>query len=125
MLSKEDLVLDFCNYLKKMSKLIEKEAVLSLFSIKLVETRRLNDIYCCIAASWPEVYKKYVHSHGPLSLKSPMLYNKLKEATLNKFFLSADLCVVHYDKAIQTILSLKSAIKKDLSFILANNQDQD
>ncbi len=104
-------------YLKKLKKFIEKDANLCLGKIRIVDKKRFDDIFCCIEANWPEDYKKYLNFINARKLKSPVIYNKLLQATKNKFFFSTSLYSIKYSDAIKAIDQLISSIDYDMNFI--------
>lgn len=108
-------------YLRKLLDSIENDAVFIFGNISLVETKRLDDIFCCIEVSWPEEYKNYIKQQGGILLTCPKLYKQIKQATKNKFFFSSNYCVVRRKQAISLIRVLISSINNDMSLIRAKS----
>ena len=72
-------------YLKKLIFVIEKETTFSFFNTVFIDTKRLDDILCCIEASWPEKYKAFKNKKSNSIIKSSIAYKKAILAIKNKF----------------------------------------
>ena len=120
MINTQECTNDFKKYLKKLNLIIEMEAKLSLISSKLYDKKRIDDVMCCIEASWPEDYKKYIAKFDVKKLKTPTYYNQLIKAIKNKFLFSTDCYSVNYSKATEAISSLLISIESDMKFIYSD-----
>ena len=58
-------------YLKKLRAFIESGATFSLLDAKLYNKKRIDDLICCIQASWPNEYIEYTRKYGTGRFKSP------------------------------------------------------
>ena len=117
MASNEEAIVNVTKYLRKIQNLILNDAKFVFLGKNYVDTKRLNDLFCCVDASWPEEYTTFLSRQGDHNLKTPILYKKLKQATKNKFILSDSICVVNKDDAISAMNSIISSIKLDIKYI--------
>ena len=108
-------------YLKKLIFVIENETTFSFFNTVFVDTKRLDDILCCIEASWPESYKAFMSKKRNSKIRSSLAYKKAILAIKNKFILSPNLCIVHRKAAIAEIIKVLTYIDEDLRFIEKNS----
>ena len=116
----QESTVEFKKYLKKLLQVIEREASFTLISSKIYDKKRIDDILCCIEASWPEDYKKYIAKFDTKKVKSTLFYNKLMLAVKNKFFFSTNCYSVNYNEAVSAITSLLVAIENDMRFIYSD-----
>ena len=70
MLNPSDSAQNIKRYLKKLLRLIEHDAVFSLFKCTLVNKNKVDDIICCVEGSFPNEYKDYVKKMGPKGLRT-------------------------------------------------------
>lgn len=111
---------DIKKYLKKLLAVIEYESSFKLISTRIVDKKRIDDVLCCVEASWPEDYKKYMSKYDTKKLTSPLYYNQLILAIKNKFLFSTSHYSVHYNHATSAITGLIAAIDRDMSFIYSD-----
>ena len=101
-------------YLSKLSYLIQREATFSFFKTRLVDKSRVDDIICCIEASFPEEYKAVVKRTGSGGyLKTHKYWQQVLRAVKNDFRLSSSLYSVKTDPAIQAIGSMGMSLESD------------
>lgn len=112
-------ILEFKKYLDKLYNLIEREAIFSFISTKLVDKKRIDDLICCIDASFPEEYINYVKKTNK-SLETTKCYRRLQNAIKNKFLFSANVYLVRQREALAEIVELQQIIDSDMKLI--NNQ---
>ena len=117
----EEETVTFIKYLKKLKSIIELKPKFSLIENKIYDKKEIDDILCCIEASWPKDYKKYVMKFRTKKLNSTNYYNQIILAIKNKFLFSSNVYSVDYKKALNNITSLISSIEKDMRYI---NSDQ-
>ena len=65
-----EITLEFKKYLKKLIYILDNDIILSLGKNKLVKKSIIDDVICCLDASWPEIYKNYLTKKGPTRLQS-------------------------------------------------------
>lgn len=108
-------------YLKKLIFVIENETTFSFLNTVFVDTKRLDDILCCIQASWPENYKTFINKKRNFEIKSFQAYKKAILAIKNKFILSPNLCTVNRKIALAEIIKVLTYIDDDLKYIKKNS----
>ena len=113
----DEEIIAFKKYLKKLKSILELNAKFSLIENKLYDKKVIDDILCCIEASWPEDYKKYVMKFGAKKVSSTNNYNQMILAIKNKFLFSTNVYSVDYSKALNSITSLMVSIEKDMQHI--------
>ena len=113
-------VADFKKYLKKLKGLIVNNYVFSLFGKRLMHKNLVDDIFCCLEASWPEDYKAYMKRFKERNIKSPANYRNLVLAIKNRFLFSSNHYFVTFDKAMVAIDALYASIEKDMSYIYSD-----
>lgn len=107
-------------YLKKLIFVIENETTFSFFNTAFIDTKRLDDILCCIQASWPENYKAFINKKGDSKIRSSLAYKKAILAIKNKFILSPSLCTVNRKIATAEIIKVLTYIDEDIKYIEKN-----
>ena len=116
----QESTIEFKKYLKKMLAVIESNASFVLFNTRIVDKKRIDDVMCCIEASWPEDYKKYTEKYGVIQVKSSKYYKQLILAIRNRFFLSSSCYSVRYKDAQQAISMLLKSIDNDMNYIYSD-----
>ena len=120
MINPQESTIEFKKYLKKLLPVIENEASFFLLSSRIIDKKRIDDVMCCIEASWPEDYKKYIAKFDTKKIKSPLYYKQLILAVKNRFFFSTSCYSVNYRLALQAIHSLSTSIESDMRFIYSD-----
>ena len=111
-------------YLKKLRAYIQNDAKFSFLDAKLYEKKRIDDILCCIQASWPIEYKNYTAKYGSGRFKSPKYYQDLIKAVKNRFLFSTTCYSVDYIRAIEAIKQLHDSIDLDMRIILDEQENK-
>ena len=114
MLNPDEAVLEIKKYLKKLSNVINKEASLTLIKVKIVEKKRVDDILCCIDATFPDEYKACVKKHGVKALRTAGQYRQLQDCIRRKFWLNSESYAVLYNDAIGLINMISASIDADI-----------
>ena len=109
---------DIRKYLKKLQYTIDNEAVFTLLNVKIVDKKRIDDILCCLEASWPDEYKAYISRDDVETLKSYTGYTQLLLAIKNKFLFSTDVYAVQYKNVHNIITVILNSIESDINYIL-------
>ena len=116
----DEQIIALKKYFKKLLYIIKNDASFTFMDKKIVNKKRIDDIMCCIEASFPEIYKERA-SRGSNMLKSYALYQKLLQVVNNKFILSSSSYLVYYNDAQQYINSFLSSIDSDIREIFNSN----
>jgi hypothetical protein len=115
----EQKIIELKKYLHKLYNFIEREALFSFISTKLFDKKKVDDLICCIDASFPEEYKNYIRETQK-SLRTTKSYRELLNAIQNKFMFNTNMYLVHYQEALAKIVELQQVIDSDIKLI--NNQ---
>lgn len=121
MFNPDDNINDLRKYLKKLKNTIEREALFSIFDSKIMDKKKVDDILCCIEASFPKEYRDFVKANGVNKLRSSQAYMGIQQAIKNKFFFSTNTYEVIFSKAIASINTLEASFEPDMRLI---NSDQ-
>ena len=111
-------------YLKKLRAFIESGATFSLLDAKLYNKKRIDDLICCIQASWPNEYIEYTRKYGTGRFKSPQHYKNLIKAVKNKFLFCTTCYSVNYTKAMEAIKMLHDSINLDMRIIFEEQENK-
>ena len=117
MINPQESIIDFDKYLKKLRYTIEYCAVFSFIDLRILNKNVVDDIWCCLEASWPAAYKEYIAKHDKKKVKSHVYYEQLFKAVKNRFLFSSSYYKVDLNRAISAITSLSASIKQDINFI--------
>lgn len=116
----EELTAETKKYLKKLKNMIEIEPTFFITKTKLIKKTRIDDVLCCIEASFPDAYKSYIKNRGGRSMKSYSCYLNLNTALKNKIFLFGDSYSINDKEAMTLIITMTKSIDNDLKLILNN-----
>ena len=117
----EQEVAAFRKYLLKLRNLISRDNLFAYGDNKIVDKKKVDDLLCCIEASFPvDIIKKEKTTVQKL-LRSKGAYKELLNAIKNRFLFSNSVYLVHYSDAIARMDALMKAINQDLDYIY--NQD--
>lgn len=119
----KNLTLDAKRYLEKI-KLILVKPKLAFFDKRYLKKLEIEDLICCLEASFPEIFKKAIKDHKQSSLKSVRLYRNLTLALKlkkSKFF--ADCYVVSFKECYSLTEGLIKTIDSDIKKIVEDSTD--
>ena len=117
MYNTDEVILNVKKYLKKMTFVINNNAVFTLPNVKIVNKNKVDDILCCVEAAFPPEYRQYIQKFGPVGLKSNTFMSRINAAIKNRFFLSTDVYAVKHKELEPLVSGLVSALRSDLSKI--------
>lgn len=120
MLNPEESIVELKKYLIKFRSIIQHETKFSLGSSKLVDKKNIDDILCCLEATFPKEYKLYLKQQGQTKLKSGKYYLQLKGAIQNKFLWFTSFYLVRTEEALALIKSLGAALEADIRFVYSD-----
>ena len=111
-------------YLDKLRLALDNQALFSLGNKKYINKQMIDDILCCVEASFPEDFKKYEKEFGNIhALKTSKVYTKLTQSIRNKSFFSKNIYVFYYNETVPLIEHLKRTISSDLEQIKKQNHN--
>ena len=117
MLNPDDTIAELQKYLKKLEKIIINEASFSFGNNKIVSKSKLDDILCCIEATFPQEYKIFAQRNSSKKLKSYEYFKQLQNAIRRNFFLSGNSYSVDFARSKQLIGSISSSISYDMRIL--------
>lgn len=113
----EESMLNLHKYVKKLTNIVQNNAIFTFLDKKLIDKRTIDDILCCIESSFPEEYKDYIKKPIGRKSKSYSCYSRLKEKIQKKFFLSSSHYLVYYKEIPSITQALLKTIEADIKFI--------
>lgn len=113
----EEELEEFKKYLIKLRNLINHEAIFSFNNNKIVNKKKVDDILCCIHASFPKAYIEHRKKHGNNMLKTETCYKSLIKAIKNKFLFCNNVYLAFQTETSLRIGDLQNAIVADLKYI--------
>ena len=103
----EDLT-DLKKYLKKLQNTIARDIDFKFFGLNFIKKNKIDDVWCCILASLPEIFKKNLKSTFSKKLNSIIAYNHLFDAL--KSILSKSSCFIGSESCITSSISIHTNI---------------
>ena len=76
MLNPDEASIEIKKYLRKLVKIINEEASFTFFKVKIVEKKRIDDILCCVDATFPDEYKSLLTNSFLLGLDTELIEKK-------------------------------------------------
>lgn len=116
----DESILECQKYLKSLQKVINNHASLTLLKIKVVNKNRIDDILCCLEASFPDEYKKLLKQKNASQFKSISLYRAIKENIQKKWIFSSNDYSVKYKEAQSLISGFSVILEQDIRFLYNN-----
>ncbi|MCQ2738923.1 MAG: hypothetical protein MJ237_01705 [bacterium] len=106
-------------YFVKLKKTLNSQAVFSLGDKRYVNKQRIDDILCCIDASFPKKLKTFKSrfDRADANVKSYDIYQNLINNIRIKPLFGKDNYSINYTKAIKLIDDLEESINNDLIYI--------
>ena len=108
------------NYFSKLQKVIERDALISLFDRALVKKSSIDDILCCIFAKLPDTYKKILYNNPRTTLNSVICYKGLLSIFGKKKIMGMDMYLINKKHVKQLLSSIIKTITTDISYIEKN-----
>ena len=123
MLNPQKSLIETKKYLKKLKSIIEKQAKFTFIKSKLLDRLVIDDLLCCIEASFPDEYKEFVKKKGGRSLKSYVILKDLQAVIKGRFLFSSSYYSVRHKEAYELIDRLSKTLDYDLNLILSSSSD--
>lgn len=108
------------NYLKKLLRIIEYDTKFSFGNCRFVDKTKIDDIICCIDASFPANYKKWLKYATPRERKkitSDIAYTKLKNIAQNKIFFNNNYYSTNIIQVRECVNTISANIEHDFSYV--------
>ena len=107
-------------YLKKLNRTISNEASLNLGACRFVSKKRIDDIICCVEASWPQELKNIAQNKFNEELNSLIIYKDILSNITNKTFFSSNHYFVNYDQFLNKSNLLVKTLTKEVNSTIQN-----
>lgn len=120
MLTVDESIIELKKHLRKLSNVIINNSSFTFFKIKVVDKNRIDDILCCIEASFPDEYKKLLRQKKGGEFKSIALYHSLRASIQRKYIFSSESYCVRYKDAQSIIAGLIVILEQDIRFLYKN-----
>lgn len=106
------------NYLDKLEKVVNREADFSIGNYKLIKKAKIDDVLCCLLASFPDVYKKAINRTRGNKYRSILSYHLLFNAIKGKFILNNSVYLVNSENIQEYINTMKHTIESDVEKLM-------
>lgn len=116
----DDSILECKKYLKSLQKIIDNSSGLTLFKVKIINKNRIDDVLCCLEASFPDEYKKLLKQKTSGQFKSVSLYRLLKGNIQRKWIFSSNDYLVKYKDVPSSIAKFSVILEQDIRFLYNN-----
>ena len=121
----EDEVLEkINNYLKKLTSIINNDAKFSIFGIKFIKKKRIDDLLCCIEATLPKEYKDAIRKLGAQNFAGYTCYTELLNSFRKNKSLFADNYMIRHNIVLRQISVLKTSIRRDFKKVTQDNTNK-
>ena len=108
------------DYFRKLQRILQNESDFTFCGYKLVKKDKIDDVLCCILATFPERYKKLINDKKARTLSSILAYNLLFNAAKQRFAFNSNVYLVHYENVKKYIDTIIRNIERDIDFIEKN-----
>ncbi len=120
MLTVDESIIELRKHLKKLSNVINNNSSFTFLKVKIVDKNRIDDVLCCIEASFPDEYKKLLRQKKSSGLKSIALYHSLRASIQRKFIFSSESYCVRYKDAQSIIAGFTVILEQDIRYLYNN-----
>ena len=108
------------DYFRKLQRILQSDADFTFIGYKLVRKDKIDDVLCCILATFPESYKRVFKDKRFKKLSSIIAYDLLFKAVKQKFILNSNVYLVHYENTKKYIDTIISNIERDIDYVEKN-----
>lgn len=115
----EDLT-DLKNYLKKLQRVVLNDADFKFLDSTFIKKNKIDDVWCCVLVSLPNIYKKNLKNPLSKDLSSVIAYNHLFEALKKKCFFSSQMYTVDASSVNKSIIAMLATIEQDINYLEKN-----
>ena len=115
----EDLT-DLKKYLKKLQNTIARDIDFKFLGMNFIKKNKIDDVWCCILASLPEIFKKNLKSTFSKKLNSIIAYNHLFNALKHKCPFSSEMYSVNVEGVNHSITTILTSIERDVNYLEKN-----
>ena len=88
--------------------------------MNFIKKNKIDDVWCCILASLPEIFKKNLKSTFSKKLNSIIAYNHLFNALKHKCPFSSEMYSVNVEGVNRSITTILTSIERDVNYLEKN-----
>lgn len=123
MLNPDESAIQIKKYLRKLTYIIDNQTVFTLLKVKIVKKKEVDDILCCIEASFPKEYNAYIKKNGAKRLRSAKFYRQLLESIRRKVWFDSNSYAVLYKDLDLLVNNIINTINGDLNQVFKSEAD--
>lgn len=116
----EDLT-ELKNYLKKLQNVIARDVDFKFFGKAYIKKNKIDDVWCCILASLPDIYKKNLKGTFSKKLNSLIAYNHLYNVLKCKCPFSSQMYSINIEGVKKSITAILTTIERDIAYLEKNS----
>ena len=116
----EDLT-ELKKYLKKIQRVVNSDADFKFFGSHFIKKNKIDDVWCCVLASLPEIYKKNMKTDLGKKLSSVIAYNHLFDALKRKCPFSVQMYSSKAEEVNKSIDTILATIERDVNYLEKNS----
>ena len=105
------------SYFNKLQRTIVHNADFKLFNVALVGKNKIDDILCCILATFPNTYKRLINLKEGRDFHSILSYNLLLNALKRKFIFNPNVYLVNVGTANKLLTAISKSVEADVNRI--------
>lgn len=109
-------------YLNKLKKIIQEQASFTFGRTKLVSKARIDDVLCCIQASYPQDFKEYVKRNGTKSLQTNLCFQQLLSVVTKQTIFAPGSYAIDYPYFEQLLATFNRTISNEVNKIIEDSK---
>lgn len=106
---------DIKKYLQKLNILISNNSSFIIGKYRFINKNRVDDIICCMEASWPKEIKGLAQYEKEKNIESFKIYKNFLNIITNKTFISSNHYLINYSLFNNRYNILIKSLNKDLN----------
>ena len=116
LINTDENIIELKKYFKKLIEVIEHEVVFNFGNKKFFNNSRIDDVLCCIEATYPTDLKT-LYKRVPNKIIGYKTFLKLSNSIRTPFFLNNNLYVINYKDTIGNIQFILTTIERDFKYL--------
>ena len=117
----EEQLQDLNLYINKLKRIVMNESSFSLGNTRIVSRARIDDVICCMQASYPKDYTDFVKRNGTKKLQTYLCFQQLLAVSTKKFVLSSGHYSVDYAKFMSVINTLVQTMTREMKMVIEDS----
>lgn len=116
----EDLT-ELKKYLKKIQRVVNCDADFKFFGSHFIKKSKVDDLWCCVLATLPSIYKKNMKTDLGKKLSSVIASNHLFDALKKKCFFNSQMYSLNVEDVNKSIDTILATIERDVNYLEKNS----